>query len=398
MAKPLEGIRVLDLSRVLAGPWCTQLLADLGADVVKVERPGEGDDTRHWGPPWAGEAGDEDRVAAYYLCANRGKRSAAIDLAKEDGAATVRALAARADVLIENFKTGALVKYGLDQATLRAANPRLVYCSITGFGQDGPYAERAGYDFVIQGMAGLMSVTGAVNGEPAKVGVAISDLLTGLYAANAIQAALLQRHTTGVGQHIDIALFDVQVAAMANQALNYLMSGKNPARHGNAHPNIVPYEAFTTADGAITIAVGNDSLFTRLCQGLSLPEVAVDARFRRNADRGANRAALIPLLQAQFATRTTAHWLEQLEPLGVPAGPINTLEQTFADPQVVHRRLRLDLPHPTLGTVPGVRCPIRMSGAEVGSPLAPPPLGWHTAEVLAELEQSSAGCLVQESP
>ena len=388
MAKPLEGIRVLDLSRVLAGPWCTQLLADLGADVIKVERPGEGDDTRHWGPPWAGELGEEDRVAAYYLCANRGKRSAAIDLATADGAATVRALAARADVLIENFKTGALVKYGLDQAALRAANPRLVYCSITGFGQDGPYAERAGYDFVIQGMAGLMSVTGAVNGEPAKVGVAISDLLTGLYAANAIQAALLQRHTTGVGQHIDIALFDVQVAAMANQALNYLMSGKNPARHGNAHPNIVPYEAFTTADGAITIAVGNDSLFTRLCQGLNLPEVAVDARFQRNADRGANRAALIPLLQARFATQPTAYWLEQLEPLGVPAGPINTLEQTFADPQVIHRGLRLDLPHPTLGTVPGVRCPIRMSGAEVGSPLAPPPLGWNTAEVLAELAQN----------
>ena len=390
MSKPLEGIRVLDLSRVLAGPWCTQLLADLGADVIKVERPGEGDDTRHWGPPWAGEAGHEDRVAAYYLCANRGKRSVAIDLATPEGLATVRALAARADVLIENFKTGALAKYGLDHATLLASNPRLVYCSITGFGQDGPYAERAGYDFVIQGMSGLMSVTGDVDGEPAKVGVAISDLLTGLYAANAIQAALLHRHATGRGQHIDIGLFDVQVAAMANQALNYLMSGKNPARHGNAHPNIVPYEAFPTADGAITIAVGNDSLFARLCQGLGLPEVAADARFRRNADRGANRATLIALLRARFAEQPTAHWLEQLEPLGVPAGPINTLEQTFADPQVVHRGMRIDLPHPTLGTVPGVRCPIRMSGAEVGSPLAPPPLGWHTAEVLAELAQNPA--------
>ena len=385
MSRPLDGIRVLDLSRVLAGPWCTQLLADLGADVIKIERPVEGDETRQWGPPWGVPAGGGAREAAYYLCANRGKRSAAIDLATPEGAAVIRALAAKADVLVENFKTGGLAKYGLDYASLREGNPRLVYCSITGFGQDGPYAGRAGYDFVIQGMGGLMSVTGVPDGEPMKVGVAVTDLFTGLYAANAIQAALLHRHATGLGQHLDIAMLDVQLAVMANQSLNFLMSGRDPVRPGNAHPNIVPYQAFRTADGAMTIAVGNDQQFARLCEALELPQVAGDARYARNEGRVAHRQELVGQLQHRLLEHPTAHWLQRLEPRSVPAGPINTLSQAFADPQVVHRELRVDLPHPTLGTAPGVRCPVRMSGAEVGATTAPPPLGWNTAEILGEI-------------
>lgn len=390
MSRPLDGIRVLDLSRVLAGPWCTQLLADLGADVIKIERPGEGDETRQWGPPWGIPAGGGAREAAYYLCANRGKRSAAIDLATPEGANVIRKLAGRADVLVENFKTGGLAKYGLDYASLRERHPRLVYCSITGFGQDGPYAGRAGYDFVIQGMGGLMSVTGEPEGEPMKVGVAVTDLFTGLYAANAIQAALLHRQVTGQGQHIDVAMLDVQLAVMANQSLNYLMSGRNPSRPGNAHPNIVPYQSFRTADGAMTIAVGNDAQFARLCAALELPEVADDPRHARNEGRVAHRQELVQALQARLLERPTAFWLERLEARGIPAGPINTLQQAFADPQVVHRGLRIDLPHPTLGSAPGVRCPLRMSGAEVGAGTAPPPLGWHTAEILAELEGMDA--------
>lgn len=384
MTRPLAGIRVLDLSRVLAGPWATQLLADLGADVVKVERPGEGDDTRAWGPPYV-EAGDgAARESAYFLCTNRGKRSVAIDVSKREGAALVADLAATSDVVVENFKVGGLAKYGLDWESLRARNPALVYCSVTGFGQDGPYADRPGYDFIVQGMSGLMSVGGVPDGEPMKTGVAIVDLFTGLYAANAIQAALLARHASGRGQHVDMALLDVQVAVMANQALNFLVSGRDPRRLGNAHPNIVPYQAFATADGSLTVAVGNDAQYARFCGVIGAPELATDARFATNESRVANRAELIPLLQARLATQPTAHWLARLEAVGVPAGPINRLSEVFADPQVVHRGLRIERPHPTVGTVPGVRCPIRMSDSEVGAALAPPPLGWHTREVLAE--------------
>ena len=393
MTAPLEGIRVLDLSRVLAGPWCTQLLADLGADVCKIERPGEGDDTRAWGPPYAqsdgehgsaGPAGAEPaRESAYFLSANRGKRSVAVNFALPEGARLVAQLAAHCDVLVENFKVGALARRGLDYATLSAAHPGLVYCSITGFGQDGPYAARAGYDFVIQGMSGLMSVTGEPGGEPMKAGVAIADVLTGLYAANAIQAALRTRDRTGRGTHIDLALLDVQVAAMANQALNALVSGHNPARHGNAHPNIVPYQSFDTADLPITIAVGNDQQFRRLCVELGAPGLGVDVRFASNELRVRNRVALLPLLQALLVAQAAAHWLARLEAAGVPAGPVNTMAQVFADPQVVHRGLRQDLPHARLGSVPGVRCPIRMTGADVGSTLAPPALGADTREVLA---------------
>lgn len=383
MNTPLNGVRVLDLSRVLAGPWATQLLADLGADVVKVERPGEGDDTRGWGPPWV-EAPDGEREAAYFLCANRGKRSVAVDVAQPDGARLVASLAASSDVLVENFKVGGLAKYGLDYETLSRANPRLIYCSITGFGLDGPYASRPGYDFIIQGLGGLMGVTGVPDGEPMKAGVAIVDLFTGLYAANAIQAALRQRDATGRGQRIDIALLDVQVAVMANQALNYLVSGRNPRRLGNAHPNIVPYQAFSTRDGALTVAVGNDAQFARFCAVLGVEALATDARYATNEARVANRAALIPELQSRLSLQTTDHWLAQLEAVGVPAGRINTLAQVFEDPQVVHRGLRIESPHETVGTVPGVRCPVRMSEADVGSALGPPTLGAHTRDVLSD--------------
>jgi crotonobetainyl-CoA:carnitine CoA-transferase CaiB-like acyl-CoA transferase len=383
MTAPLNGVRILDLSRVLAGPWATQLLADLGADVVKIERPGEGDDTRGWGPPWVGSP-DGEREAAYFLCANRGKRSVAVDVSQPDGARLVASLAASADVLVENFKVGGLAKYGLDYETLARANPRLIYCSITGFGLDGPYASRPGYDFIIQGLGGLMGVTGVPDGEPMKAGVAIVDLFTGLYAANAIQAALRQRDATGRGQRIDVALLDVQVAVMANQALNYLVSGRNPRRLGNAHPNIVPYQAFSTRDGALTVAVGNDAQFARFCAVLGVAGLASDVRYATNEARVANRAALIPELQARLSQQTTDHWLAELEAVGVPAGRINTLAQVFDDPQVMHRGLRIDSPHDTLGSVPGVRCPVRMSDAEVGAERGPPPLGAHTREVLGE--------------
>lgn len=384
MTRPLDGIRVLDLSRVLAGPWATQLLADLGADVLKIERPGEGDDTRAWGPPYVHGADPAVRESGYFLCTNRGKRSVAVDVSTPEGAALVAELAAQSDVVVENFKVGGLAKYGLDWPSLQARNPGLVYCSVTGFGQDGPYADRPGYDFIIQGMGGLMSVSGVPDGEPMKTGVAIVDLFTGLYAANAIQAALHARRATGRGQQIDLALLDVQVAVMANQALNFLVSGRDPRRLGNAHPNIVPYQAFSTADGALTVAVGNDAQYARFCAVLDAPELATDARFATNEARVANRAALIPLLQQRLSTRSTPHWLAQLEAVGVPGGPINTLSQVFADPQVVHRGLRIDREHPTVERVPGVRCPIRMSESEIGAPLPPPPLGWHTHEVLRE--------------
>jgi len=385
----LHGLKVLDLSRVLAGPWAGQLLGDLGADVVKVERPGPGDDTRTWGPPWVkDETGADSRQAAYFQCANRNKRSVAIDIATPEGQAQVRALAAQADVVLENFKVGGLAGYGLDYASLAADNPKLVYCSITGFGQTGPYAPRAGYDFLIQGMGGLMSLTGRSDAEdgagPQKVGVALVDVMTGLYATIAVLAALSHRDRTGEGQHIDMALLDVQVATLANQASNYLTSGVAPRRMGNAHPNIVPYQDFPTADGDMILAIGNDGQFARFCTAAGHSEWAADERFATNPARVANRTVLIPLLRQATVMKTTAEWISTLESLAVPCGPINRLPEVFDDPQVVARGLRIDVPHPAFGSVPLVACPIRLSATPVQYRSAPPTLGEHTAEVLAE--------------
>ncbi|WP_029009903.1 CaiB/BaiF CoA transferase family protein [Azospirillum halopraeferens] len=387
MTGPLAHVRVLELSRVLAGPWAAQTLADLGADVIKVERPGSGDDTRTWGPPWAGEG--EARESAYFLSTNRGKRSVTIDFEQPEGRDLVRRLAAASDVVIENFKVGGLRKYGLDYDSLRAVNPRLVYCSITGFGQSGPYAARAGYDFMIQAMGGLMSVTGQPDGEPGggpvKVGVAVTDLFTGLYAAIGVLGALAHRDRTGEGQWVDLALLDVQVAVLANQAMNYLVSGAAPRRLGNAHPNIVPYQAFATADGYMILAVGNDGQFAKYCTAAGRPELAQDPRFATNPARVANRAELVPVVDGLMRTRTTADWLAVLEPLGVPCGPINDLAQVFADPHVIARGLRRDLPHPALGSVPTVASPIRYSATPVEHGAAPPALGGDTDAVLEEL-------------
>ncbi len=385
----LHGLKVLDLSRVLAGPWAGQLLGDLGADVVKVERPGPGDDTRTWGPPWVkDETGADSRQAAYFQCANRNKRSVAIDIATPEGQAQVRALAAQADVVLENFKVGGLAGYGLDYASLAADNPHLVYCSITGFGQTGPYAPRAGYDFLIQGMGGLMSLTGRSDAEdgagPQKVGVALVDVMTGLYATIAVLAALSHRDRTGEGQHIDMALLDVQVATLANQASNYLTSGVAPRRMGNAHPNIVPYQDFPTADGDMILAIGNDGQFARFCTAAGHSEWAADERFATNPARVANRTVLIPLLRQATVMKTTAEWISTLESLAVPCGPINRLPEVFDDPQVVARGLRIDVPHPAFGSVPLVACPIRLSATPVQYRSAPPMLGEHTAEVLAQ--------------
>jgi formyl-CoA transferase len=380
--KPLEGIRVLDLSRVLAGPWCTQLLADLGAEVIKVERPGAGDDTRHWGPPWHGEGGD--RVAAYFLAANRGKKSAAIDLSTLEGADIVRRLAEMSDVVVENFKAGALRKYGLDADSLRAANTRLVYASITGFGQDGPYKDRAGYDYIIQGMSGLMSITGqpdgAPGGEPMRVGVAVVDLFTGMYTASAILAALVRRGTRGEGAFIDSALFDVSLAMLANQASNALVSGKDPPRQGNTHPNIVPYQPFETADQPIIIAVGNDRQFAKLAAILGVPEWSSDARFATNAARVAHRAELVPLVAAKLAARSAAQWFAALDAAGIPAGPINSISQALADPQAVHRAMLTQMDNFRL-----LGSPLCLDGQRAGAELPPPALGEHTVQVLADL-------------
>ena len=385
---PLEGIKVLDLSRVLAGPWCTQLLADLGAEVIKIERPGSGDDTRHWGPPWHGDG--EDRVAAYFLSANRGKKSAAIDFSRPEGAALVRQLASRADVVVENFKVGGLKKFGLDAATLRAANPRLVYASITGFGQNGPYAERAGYDFIIQGMGGMMSVTGLPDGEPGggpmRAGVAIADLFTGLYTCTSILAALYAREKTGEGATIDMALFDTQIAVMANQASNALISGKDPPRQGNTHPNIVPYQPFDAADQPIIIAVGNDRQFARLAHMCGHPEWASDERFARNEARVAHRAEIVQLVAECIRQKPAAEWLSQLEIAGIPAGPINTITQAFSDIQAQHRGMVR-----TIAGIPLVGSPVRLDGARADSDLPPPRIGEHTAEVLEQLGIDTAG-------
>lgn len=392
----LSHVRVLDLSRVLAGPWATQILADLGADVIKVERPGTGDDTRTWGPPWF--SGDDDaQVAAYYLCANRNKRSVTIDMANAEGQALIRDLARKSDVLVENFKVGGLARYGLDYDSLRALNPRLVYCSITGFGQTGPYAARAGYDFLVQGLGGLMSVTGRPDeesgGGPMKVGVALTDILTGLYAANAIQAALAARENTGVGQHVDMALLDVQVACLANQAMNYLATGASPARLGNAHPSIVPYQDFPTADGYMILAIGNDGQFARFCEEAGQPELATDARFATNKARVENRSVLVPILRHITTARTTTAWVQALEACAVPCGPINGLAEVFADPQVQARDLRITMDYPKIGAVPLVASPMRLSDTPVDYRLPPPPLGAHTDEVLHELLDMSSAAI-----
>jgi len=386
---PLTGVRVLDLSRVLAGPWAGQLLGDLGADVVKVERPEGGDDTRAWGPPYLkDEHGRDTSEAAYFLCANRNKRSLGIDLAHPEGQALVRALALQADVLLENFKLDGLKQYGLDAQSLCALNPRLVYCSITGFGQTGPYAARAGYDFLIQGMGGLMSVTGRADGDegagPQKVGVALTDITTGLYATIAVLAALAERATSGRGQHIDLALLDVQVACLANQASSYLAGGVVPRRMGNAHPTIVPYQDFPTADGDMILAIGNDGQFAKFCAVAGRPEWASDERFARNPQRVANRAVLIPLLRQTTVMRTTREWIAALEAAGVPCGPINRIDEVFADAQVRSRGLRIEMPHPLAGTVPLVANPMRFSQSPVSYRHAPPTLGAHSDEVLAQ--------------
>jgi len=390
MPGALSHIRVLDLSRVLAGPWCTQNLADLGADVIKVEKPGSGDDTRAWGPPYLKDAGGNDTgESAYYLSCNRGKRSLALDIAHPEGRRVVRELARHCDVLVENFKVGGLAKYGLDWDSLRTLNPRLVYCSITGFGQDGPYAARAGYDFIVQGMGGLMSVTGEPDGVPGggpqKVGVAVADLFTGMYATVAVLAALTFREQSGEGQHIDLSLLDAQVAMLANQNMNYLTTGQAPARRGNAHPNIVPYQTFATADGHVILAVGNDAQFRRFCELAGCAGLADDARFAANRDRVANRTALVPLLEPLLRQRTTHAWVEALEDAGVPCGPINRLGEVFADPQVRHRGMRIDLPHALAGSVPLVANPIRLSASPLEYASAPPLLGQHTNEILHEL-------------
>jgi len=390
MSGALSHIRVLDLSRVLAGPWCGQILGDLGAEVIKVERPGTGDDTRHWGPPYIKDAeGNDSREAAYFQSANRNKQSLTLDFTQPEGQRLVRELVAQCDVLLENFKVGGLAAYGLDYESLAAINPRLIYCSITGFGQTGPYAKRAGYDFMIQGLGGLMSLTGRPEGEegagPVKVGVALTDILTGLYATVGVLAALNQREQSGVGQHIDVALLDVQVACLANQAMNYLATGVSPKRLGNAHPNIVPYQDFPSADGNFILAVGNDGQFRKFCEVAGIANLADDPRFVTNKARVAHRAELIPLLRQATVFKTTAQWIELLEKAGVPCGPINDLQQVFADPQVKARGLRLDLPNGLGSLTPQVASPLRLSATPVAYRSAPPLLGQHTDSLLQRL-------------
>ena len=387
MSGALSHLRILDLSRVLAGPWAGQLLADLGADVIKVERPKTGDDTRAWGPPYLkDQEGTDTSESAYYLCANRNKKSVTVDMTSKEGQAIIRDLARHDDVVLENFKVGGLKQYGLDHESLRAENPGLIYCSISGFGQTGPYAARPGYDFLIQGLGGLMSITGRREGEegagPQKVGVALTDVLTGLYASVAILSAITHRERTGQGQHIDLALLDVQTACLANQASNFLTSGTAPVRMGNSHPNIVPYEDFPTADGNMILAVGNDSQFSNLCKLVGHPEWAADERFSTNAQRVKYRKVLIPLIRQITVFKSTGTWVMLLEGAGVPCGPINTIKEVFDDPQIKARGVRIDLPHPLAGTVPLVANPIRLSETPVTYRSAPPLLGEHTREVL----------------
>ena len=387
MPGPLAHIRVLDLTRVLAGPWATQNLADLGAEVIKIERPGTGDETRTWGPPWLKDgAGKETREAAYYLSVNRGKRSVTVDFSRPAGQKLIRALAARCDVLVENYKVGDLARHGLAYADLRDANPRLVYCSITGFGQSGPYAQRPGYDFLFQGLGGLMSITGERDdrgGGPLKVGIAVSDVLGGMYASLAITAALAWREQSGAGQWIDLSLLDTIVAFTANQTLNYWCSGAVPTRHGNAHTNLVPYQVFAASDGPIVLAVGNDGQFAEFCRVAGRRELAEDARFRTNPDRVRNRALLVPIVEAIVRTRPGRDWIAALTAAGVPCGPINDLAQVFEDPQVRHRGLRVEIPHPAGVPCPTIASPMRFSATPVALETPPPLLGQHTREVLA---------------
>ncbi len=386
----LSHLRVLDLSRVLAGPWASQTLGDLGATIIKVERPGSGDDTRQWGPPFLQDLqGQDSSDSAYYLCTNRNKQSISVDFTKQAGQDLLRELVKSCDVLIENFKVGSLKAYGLDYATLQAINPRLVYCSITGFGQTGPYAHRAGYDFLIQGMGGLMSVTGRPDGAagagPMKVGVAMTDIMTGLYASTAILAALSARELSGVGQQIDLALLDVQVACLANQSMNYLYNGKSPVRMGNSHPNTVPYQDFPTADGHMILATGNDGQFARFCVAAGQAEWSDDLRFKTNAARVENRGLLISMLNEVTRTHSTQAWVALLEKVAVPCGPINTIADVFADPQVQARGMQIAMQHPVGGEIPLVASPIRLSGTPVQYRSAPPQLGQHNHVVLSEM-------------
>ncbi|MFT5532733.1 MAG: formyl-CoA transferase [Burkholderiaceae bacterium] len=390
MPSALSHLRILDLTRVLAGPWCGQTFADLGADVIKIERPGSGDDTRAWGPPYLRDAdGNDTTEAAYYLAANRGKRSVTVDITTTEGQQIIRELAAQSDVVLENYKVGQLEKYRLDYASLKQVKPDLIYCSITGFGQTGPYAQRPGYDFIIQGMGGFMSVTGERDalpgGGPQKAGVAITDLMTGMYATVAVLAALSHRDRTGEGQAIDLALLDVQVAMMANMGTNYLASGVIPQRWGNAHPNIVPYQTFATSDGHLIVAAGNDRQYRNFVAAGECPELAEDARFATNPLRVQNRQTLVPLLADMVAKRTKQDWLALLEAAGVPCGPINNLQEVFENPQVIARGLQVDLPHPAGASARLIGSPIRMSGTPPASRSAPPLLGQHTDEVLADL-------------
>ena len=398
----LPHIKVLDLSRVLAGPWCTQMLADLGADVIKVEKPKEGDDTRHWGPPFLQDAeGKDTEHATYFTACNRNKRSVTIDMAKPEGQALIRQMAASSDVLVENFKVGGLAKYGLDYESLKAINPRLIYCSITGFGQDGPYAERAGYDLMIQAMSGMMSITGNPEGTPGggplRVGVALTDLFTGVYACSAILAAIEVRHRTGVGQYIDMALLDVGMAILANQAAGFLNTGKVPQRQGNSHPSLVPYQSLPTQDGAMLLAVGNDGQFARFCEAAAQPQWAHDPRYATNTLRVANRESLIPQIEAVTRTRTTAQWVALLEHKAVPCGPINAVDQAFADAQVVARGLKINQPlapviadSTAITSIASVASPLRMLDTPPVLHRPPPALGEHTDAVLAGLGLDAA--------
>jgi len=393
MYKPLSHVRVLDMSRILAGPWAAQTLADLGAEVIKVERPGSGDDTRSWGPPFLDAQDGGSKEAAYFMSANRGKKSVALDISKPEGQEVLKKLAAKADILIENYKVGGLARYGLGYEDLKKINPGIIYCSITGFGQTGPLSQRAGYDFLVQAMGGLMSVTGEPDGKPGagpqKIGVALTDILTGLYTNIAALSALANRDRTGEGCHIDMALLDVTAACMANQAMNFLVTGNAPGRMGNAHPNIVRYEAFATADDYVIIAVGNDSQFERFVEVAGRPDLSADAKFQTNAARVENREELIPIIQAFLQERPAAEWISALEEVGVPCGPINNVEQVFTNEQIQHRGLQIAMDHPTVGDIPQVASPIKFEGEELAYDRAPPPLGHDTEDVLRDIAELS---------
>jgi crotonobetainyl-CoA:carnitine CoA-transferase CaiB-like acyl-CoA transferase len=383
MSEALEGIRVVDLSRILAGPWASQMLADMGAEVIKVERPKKGDDTRHWGPPFIKPAqGDEPAQAAYYHCANRNKQSIAIDITQAEGQKVIKDMIAKADVLIENYKVGGLEKYGLSYQQVKAINPKLVYCSITGFGQSGPYAHKAGYDAMIQGEGGLMSLTGEPAGSPMKVGVAVIDVMTGLYSANAILAALMARNHTGQGQHIDIALLDVQVATLANQAMNYLATDESPTRLGNGHPNIVPYQTFATNDGSLILAIGNDQQFEKFCHAAKCSELATDSFYQTNQLRVENRTMLIPILAGIIANKSTEYWVATLEAIAVPCGPVNTLKQVFKHPQVQHRNMVKQIPDKDGTLIKTIASPINLSETPIQYKHAAPNIGEHTQQIL----------------